>query len=102
MADRLAAVRVRTLAAEHGLPYIELNRRALNPAAVRTVPLELLARLGAVPFDLVDDVLSVALADPSPTAVAELQNVTGRRITVALTAREDVVSVLDELARGGT
>jgi type IV pilus assembly protein PilB len=102
VADRLAAARGRTLAAEHGLPGIELDRVALDPDAVRTAPLELLERLRAVPFDLTGNVLSVALADPSPNAVAELERATGKRVAVALTAHEDLVAVLETLERGGT
>ena len=56
----------------------------------------------AVPFDLVEDMLHVALAEPSPAAVAELQRVTGRPVVVSLAAHEDVREILEELVRGGT
>jgi type IV pilus assembly protein PilB len=102
MADRCAAIRGRTLAAKHGLPYVELARLALNPDAVRAAPLELLEHLDAVPFDEVAGVLHVALAEPSGETVAELLRVTGRPVAVALAAREEVREILDELARGGT
>jgi type IV pilus assembly protein PilB len=102
MADRLAAVRGRTLAADHGLPYIELRRLALSPDAVRSAPLEILDHLEAVPFDVVDGMLHVALTAPSAGAVAELERVSGRPVAVALAAPEDVRGILDDLARGGT
>jgi type IV pilus assembly protein PilB len=102
MADRLVAVRGRTLAAQHGLPYVDLALLALNPNAVRAAPLEVLERLNAVPFDLVEDMLHVALTEPSPAAVAELERITGRPVVVSLAAHEDVREILEELVRGGT
>jgi hypothetical protein len=39
MADRLVAVRGRTLAAQHNLPYVDLAHIALDPNAVHAVPL---------------------------------------------------------------
>ncbi len=102
MADRLVAVRGRTLAARHGLPYVDLALLPLNPNAVRAAPLEVLERLNAVPFDLVEDMLHVALTEPSPAAVAELEGVTGRTVALSLAAHEDVREILEELARGGT
>jgi type IV pilus assembly protein PilB len=102
MADRLVAVRGRTLAAQHGLPYVDLAHLALDPNAVRAVPLEVLERLRAVPFDLVGDVLHVALTEPSLAGVAELERVTGRRVVVSLAAHEDLREILEEIARGGT
>ncbi|MDX6485052.1 MAG: twitching motility protein PilT, partial [Gaiellaceae bacterium] len=102
MADRLAVMRGRSLAAENGLAYIELSRRALNPQAVRAVPFELLQQLVAVPFDLDEGTLHVALTEPSTAAVTELERVTGRHVSIALASREDVDRMLLDLSRSGT
>ena len=102
MADRLVAVRGRTLAAQHGLPYVDLARFALNPNAVRAVPLEVLERLNAVPSTW----STTCCTSPSPSrrlpAWPSLERVTGRPVVVSLAAHEDVREILDELVRGGT
>jgi len=102
VADRLAAVRARTLAESHGVPYVDLDQRSLDPAAVRSVSLDTLQRLVALPYELSDGSLRVAFADPSPAAVAELERATGRRVDVAVAHRDALAALLDELAYGGT
>src|SRR5581483_8967886 len=102
MADRLAAVRARTLADSHGVPYVDLEQRSLDPDAVRSVPLELLERLVALPYERSEHGLRVAFADPSPASVAEIEHACGLRVEVAVAHRDAVRTLLDELAYGGT
>jgi type II secretory ATPase GspE/PulE/Tfp pilus assembly ATPase PilB-like protein len=102
MSDRLAVVRARALAEAHGLPYVDLSRRALDPSAVRSVPLELLERLVALPYEIGDGVVHVALADPTSGAAEELQRASARPIAFAVARREEVAGLLHELAVGGT
>ena len=101
MADRLAGVRGRTLAEQYGLPWVDVAHLALNPHAVRAVPLEVLEHLDAVPFDLIEDMLHVALTEPSPAAVAELERVSGRPVVVSIAALADVTEILEEIRRNG-
>ncbi len=102
MSDRLAVGRARALAEAHGLPYIDLSRRALDHAAVRSVPLELLERLVVLPYEIGDGVVNVAVADPTAGAIEELQRVSGKQFAVAVARREEVVGLLHDLAAGGT
>jgi type IV pilus assembly protein PilB len=103
VSDRLAAVRARSLAAEQGLPFVELSRVALDPDAVRTVPFETLERVIALPFHIDDDgVLRVAFAAPSDATVGELSRLAGRPVQPVLAARDELTRVLADLARGGT
>jgi type IV pilus assembly protein PilB len=102
MSDRLAVVRARALADAHGLPYVDLSRRSLDPSAVRSVPLELLERLVALPYEIGDGVVHVALADPTSGAAEELQRASTRPVTFAVARREEVTDLLHELAAGGT
>jgi hypothetical protein len=79
MSDRLVAVRGRTLAAQHNLPYVDLAHIAFDPNAVHAVPLEVLERLNAVPFDLIEEMLHVALTEPSPAGVARRDSTRSHR-----------------------
>jgi Histidine kinase-, DNA gyrase B-, and HSP90-like ATPase/Type II secretion system (T2SS), protein E, N-terminal domain len=85
-----------------GVPFVELGRRALDPDAVRAIPLDLLQRLGAIPYELSDGVLHVAVGELTPTLVAELQHAGGGAVTLALAAQGDIAMLLYEIARGGT
>ena len=102
MADRLAAARSRKLAAQSGLPFVELGRMSLSPDAIRSAPFELLEHLRAVPFAAEGSELHVAFAEPTPERVAELERITGRTVLSALASGDDVATILDELARSGT
>ena len=95
MSDRLAAIRSRTLAAERGLPYVELGRIALAPQAIRSAPFEVLEHLQAVPFAAEGRELHVAFAEPTPERVAELERVTGRTVLSALATADEIGAILD-------
>ncbi|HZR95124.1 MAG TPA: GspE/PulE family protein [Gaiellaceae bacterium] len=102
MPDRLAAVRSRALAAQRGLPFVELGRIALSSDAILAAPFAVLKDLAAIPYATDGSELHVAFADPSPEAVAALERATGRKVLCALASRDDVDVILDELARSGT
>jgi type IV pilus assembly protein PilB len=102
VADRLAAVRARSLAAEEGIPFVELGSCTLDPNAVRAIPFDVLKRLGAVPYRLVDGVLHVAVAEVSTFALTELQLAADHTVSLALAPQHDITVLLHELGRGGT
>jgi type IV pilus assembly protein PilB len=103
VSDRLAVVRARALAEAHGLPYVDLSRRALDPSAVRSIPLELLERLVALPYEVGDGVVHVALANPAaPGTIEELKRVSGKQFAFAVARREEIAGLLHDLASGGT
>jgi type IV pilus assembly protein PilB len=102
VADRLAAVRARSLAAQEGIPFVELGSCTLDPEAVRSIPFDVMKRLGAVPYGFVDGILHVAVAAASPLALTELQLAAGRSVALSLAAQHDIAVLLQELASGGT
>jgi type II secretory ATPase GspE/PulE/Tfp pilus assembly ATPase PilB-like protein len=101
MSDRLAVVRARALAHAHGLPYVDLSMRALDPSAVRAVPLELLERLVALPYEICDGVVHVALANPA-SGVEELKHASSTPLAFAVARTEEVTGLLHDLRSGGT
>src|SRR6266702_8122268 len=54
----------RIVAAQHGLPVIELGSIGIDPIAASSVPLHVLEQVTAVPYAFDDDSLCVAIADP--------------------------------------
>jgi type IV pilus assembly protein PilB len=102
VADRLAVVRARSSAEQQGIPFVELGRRALDPEAVRAIPFDVLQRLGAIPYELADGVLHVAVGEATPGSIAELQHAGGGAVALALAPQGEIAMLLYEIARGGT
>ena len=54
----------RLVAAQHGLPVVELGNAGINPMAAESVPLHVLQQVTAIPYAFDGDTLCVAIADP--------------------------------------
>src|SRR5215471_5341153 len=54
----------RIVAAQHGLPVVELGSSGIDPVAAESVPLHVLEQVNALPFAFSDGSLCVAIADP--------------------------------------
>jgi type IV pilus assembly protein PilB len=54
----------RLVAAQHGLPVVELSNAGIDPMAAETVPLHILQQTTAMPYAFDGDTLCVAIADP--------------------------------------
>ncbi len=81
------------LAIQHGVPFLSLNGRAIDPALAALVPAEAARRLGVVPLAREPGRLRVAVADPGRDGfAAELRARTGLAV-------EPVVAIPQELAR---
>jgi type IV pilus assembly protein PilB len=90
----------RLLASRHQLPYIELSLTGVDQTAAKLLPLHVLERGSALPYALRDDVLSVAIADPTNVhAIDELRLATGYPVEFGVAAREQIEEHLKKLAR---
>jgi type IV pilus assembly protein PilB len=90
----------RILAAQHGLPFVELGEEGVDPNAAALVPRQLLLKAVAVPYSLRQNRLKVAIADPTDVqAIDELRLATRYSIELAVAAREDIESELERAAR---
>jgi type II secretory ATPase GspE/PulE/Tfp pilus assembly ATPase PilB-like protein len=73
------------------IPLVKLDRRAIDPDAVRCVPAEMARRHGLIPLLRVGDELSVAMIDPlDRDAVRELETATGCAVTVSISRAREV------------
>ena len=79
-----------------GLPYAELSQEMVDLEAARALPEELLRRYQALPILKVGNELTVALADPTNRqAVADIEALTGARVTVAIASAAVITHLLD-------
>lgn len=78
-----------------GIPYVELSEEMVDLEAARALPEELLRRYQALPLLKVGDELTVALADPTNRqAVADIEALTGARVTVAIASASSIARLL--------
>lgn len=82
---RLGMVReedvVIALATQFGYPYIALASFAINPEAVKAVPVDLAVLYTFMPIDKMHNILTLVMCDPSnEAAMGHIQSVTGCRI----------------------
>ena len=90
----------RMLSSRFHMPLVDLALAGVDALAVDAVPLHVLERLIAVPYKLEDNVLSVALADPSNLhAIDELRLATRHQIELSVAAREDILTEIRRLTR---
>ena len=79
-----------SLAAAYGIPFAHVGPRLADPAAVAVLPYEFLCRKNVLPLFLVENILTVAVAEPANLfLIDELACRSGHAVQiVAATARE--------------
>jgi type IV pilus assembly protein PilB len=87
-------------AAQYRLPLIDLAQTGVDEKAVATVPLHVLERVVALPYELDGDTLRMAVADPANVqAIDELRLATRHQLELGVASRDDIVGELARLAR---
>ncbi|MDQ7819455.1 MAG: ATPase, T2SS/T4P/T4SS family [Armatimonadota bacterium] len=87
----------RLLSQQIGIPYVRLAGVGLAEDVLRLLPAPLASRLQAVPLEVRDGVLTVAMVDPlDVVAVDEIRRVTGMEVKVAVTTVRDFQAALNQ------
>jgi type IV pilus assembly protein PilB len=90
----------RIVAAQHGLPVIELGSVGIDPIAASSVPLHVLEQVIAVPFAFDGDSLCVAISDPQNIhGIDSLRLASRHTIALSVAASEEIENELGRLAR---
>src|SRR6188508_1982173 len=90
----------RMLAVRHHLPVVDLPTVGVAVDAVQEIPAGTLERSVAIPYQLEDDVLRVAVADPGNLhAIDELRLATSHALELGVASRDDILAELQRLAR---
>jgi type IV pilus assembly protein PilB len=94
--ERVAAA----LGARFGLPVVDLLEAGVAVDAAGEIPLHVLERVVAMPYQIQDGVLRIAVADPqNVNAIDELKLATRLPLELAVASREDILSEVRRLAR---
>lgn len=74
------------LAIQSGYPYIAIERCRIQPAVLSLVPQALARKYQIFPIDQIQDILTVAMANPlDKMAIEEVRKLTGLEVEVFLT-----------------
>jgi type IV pilus assembly protein PilB len=88
------------LAARFGMPVVDLLETGVSQDAAGEIPLHVLERVAAIPYQIQDGTLRVAVADPqNVNALDELKLATRLPLELAVAAREDILGEVRRLAR---
>jgi type IV pilus assembly protein PilB len=90
-------------AAQFGLPLVDFMTTDIDEAAAATVPMRVLERVGAIPYELDGDILRVAVADPANVqAIDELRLATPHQLELAVATNDEIVAQIGRMARAST
>jgi type IV pilus assembly protein PilB len=90
----------RIVAAQHGLPVVELGSLGIDPEASSSVPLHVLEQVQAVPYAFEAGSLCVAIADPQNVhGIDSLRLASRHPIALRVAAGEEIANELGRLAR---
>jgi type IV pilus assembly protein PilB len=90
----------RQLAERYRLPLVDLALTGVTPEATKLIPLRVLERVVAVPYDVEDEVLKIAITDPENVhGIDELRLAARHPVEFAVAPAEDVVLEIRRLSR---
>jgi type IV pilus assembly protein PilB len=84
----------RAVAEQHGFEVVDLRDAAPDPAAADLLPEALARQLVAIPLSILDDKVTVAVADPSPAVLDRLATAVGRKVQARVAAQPDILSAI--------
>jgi type IV pilus assembly protein PilB len=88
------------LGSRFGMPLVDLLEAGVSADAAGEIPLHVLERVVAIPYQIHEGVLRVAIADPqNVNAIDELKLATRLPLDLAIAAREDILGEVKRLAR---
>ena len=90
----------RTLASRYQLPFVDLAVAGIQDEAAKELPLHVLERVVAVPYEVDGNVLRVAVADPGNVqTIDELRLGTRLQLELAVASRDDILGEIRRLIR---
>ena len=90
----------RILATRHRLPLIDLAFTGVDEAAVKQIQMHVLERVVAIPYSFENEVLRIAVADPSNLhGIDELRLATRYPLELGVASREEILAEIRKLAR---
>ncbi len=90
----------RARAERYHLPFVDVLGAHISPDAVEQIPMTVLIRTEALPYELEGNALRVAIVDPADIAgIDELRLATRLSVELAVAARDDLLAEIKRLGR---
>jgi type IV pilus assembly protein PilB len=84
-----------TLAEMHEVPYAKVSPKICDPKVIEVLPREFIEKHGVLPMFLVNNVLTVALAEPSNLfLIEEIQQLTNFTVQVVASTQHDISATM--------
>jgi len=88
---------VHELTTHYGFPYLPLSQYEFDSSVVRTIPLEVARHYCVIPVDKINNVLTVAMANPLNTeAQKDIERLTGCTVLVMVARASEIREKIDE------
>jgi type IV pilus assembly protein PilB len=88
----------RCLGEQYGIPYIDLDRRTIEPAVIRLIPAGMVQKHLVIPVAKTGNTLTMAMVDPTNVfAVDDIQFMTGAKIELTVATESAVRRAIDRL-----
>src|SRR5216683_1087248 len=84
----------RKLAERYRLSFIDLKEQRIDPELFRTIPADLMFRYNFVPLEVQNNVLSIAVADPSVQMSDELPLLLGKKLLIRVATARQIGDIL--------
>jgi type IV pilus assembly protein PilB len=90
-------------AAQFRMPLVDFATTPIDDKAAQTVPMRVLERVVALPYELDGDVLRIAVADPSDVqGMDELRLATAHQLELVVANRDEILGHIGRMARAST
>jgi type IV pilus assembly protein PilB len=84
-----------TLAEMHEVPYAKVSPKICDPKVIEVLPREFIEKHGVLPMFLVNNVLTIALAEPSNLfLIEEIQQLTNFTVQVVASTQRDISATM--------
>ncbi len=85
----------RRLAERYRFPFVDLREQRIDPELFRTIQADLMFRYNFVPLEVRNNVLSIAVAEPSQVALTdELQLLLGKKLSIKVATARQIGDIL--------
>src|SRR2546421_882494 len=85
----------RRLAERYRFPFVDLRQQRIDPELFRPIQADLMFRYNFVPLELQNNVLSIAVAEPSQVALTdELQLLLGKKLSIKVATARQIGDIL--------
>ena len=91
----------RARAERYQLPFVDIMSISVSPDAIEQIPLPVLRRTEALPYEIGNNTLRIAIADPGDIAgIDELRMATRLSVELAVASRDDLLAELQRVRHG--